>query len=225
MEDYSIFFISHIIEPFLFFCITQNYFITILVPILCECFEYLLYTASGNYTFLYLEEGEGDLESLQDILVYDIGGAILATYYGYTLYRYFKVDPFPVVKLDFYECKVWWFIFLYILRGLILSPVASLGWECSLAIEIVWEIYVRQKGVLTFPGLVVIALVDMVCILHVQWKRQNKRKIYYSVVDNHYHTNGVSESYTRYRIVDVDLGVFVDYSPFTGYSNLYKNVI
>lgn len=163
MGDYSIFFISHIVEPFLFFCITQNYFLPILLPILWEMFEYLLYTASGNYSFLYLEEGEGDLESLQDILVYDIGGAVLSVYYGYTLYRYYKIDPFPVVKLNFYKCNVWWFIFLFILRGLVLSPVASLGWECSLATRNRLGDFCPSEGeYFPFPpGLLVIALVDI----------------------------------------------------------------
>ena len=61
MGDYSIFFISHIVEPFLFFLYYSKLFLPILLPILWEMFEYLLYTVSGNYSFLYLEEGEGDL--------------------------------------------------------------------------------------------------------------------------------------------------------------------
>lgn len=164
MEDYSIFFISHIVEPFLFFCITQNYFVSILIPILWEFFEYFLYMASGNYSILYLEEGEGPLESTQDILIYDIGAAVLSVYYGYTLYKYFKIDPFPIVNLNLYSCKVWWFIFLYIFRGIvILSPLASLGWECSLATRNRLGDFCPSEGeYFPFPpGLPVIALVDI----------------------------------------------------------------
>ena len=132
MGYYGIFYIGHIVEPFLFYCLTQSYFLPILLATVWELTEYSMYLITGNYSILYLEEGVSVMEEPIDVLLYDIGGAVLATYVAYTLYRYFEIQPYPVVNLDFYKCKTWWFLFLYVFRSLIiLSPPSALGWECS----------------------------------------------------------------------------------------------
>ena len=169
MKDYSIFYIGHILEPFLFYCLTQSYFIPILFAIIWELSEYLTYSISGNYSILYLEEGDGPLESIPDILIYDIGAAVLAVYYGYTLYSYFRIRSSPVVKLDFYICKTWWFLILYVFRSMIiLSPLSALGWECSLATKNRLGDFCPPEGeYFPFPpGLVFIAIVYIWFILY-----------------------------------------------------------
>lgn len=128
-EDYSIFYIGHIVHPFLFYCLTKNYLIPILIVVLWEVFEYILFSTFGNYTPLYLETENSVQEDLENIMIYDIGGGFLAVYVAFTLYYYFEIKE-PIIKLDFFKARTWRFCLLFIVRALILAPFSSVGWEC-----------------------------------------------------------------------------------------------
>ena len=130
MTDFSIFYIGHIVDPFLFYCLTRNYILPSFFVVLWEVIEYIIYTLAGNYSIFYLETEDTVMEDLHDILIYDIGGGIMAVYIAFTLYHFYKIEN-PIIKLDFFTKKTWIFIVLFLIKCTILAPVSSIGWECN----------------------------------------------------------------------------------------------
>ena len=125
--DYSIFYISHFVEPYLAFCLTQSYFFSILIVVLWELLEYGIYSTTGNYSILFLETENSVMESLDDILLYDIGGGILSVYIGFSLYSIYQVTD-TIVK---FELSEWKMFLLYFVKVILLSPFLAIGWECN----------------------------------------------------------------------------------------------
>ena len=124
--DFGIFYIQHLIEPFLIYCLTKSYFLGIFLPVVWEVFEFALVSITGNYSLLFLETDDSDPESLTDILIYDIGGGILATYIAFTLYHMFDINT--ILIKDF---SSWKMVLLYVLKGLVSAPISAIGWECN----------------------------------------------------------------------------------------------
>ena len=133
MGSYNIYYIGHLVEPFLFYVLTYNHFLIVLLPILWEIFEYSLYLISGNYSVLYLESDESEMESLQDIILYDLGGAVAALLIGYTLLKWFVPSTSkPLWDLNLYRLKMWGHLFLFVFRSAAFnSPPSAVGWECT----------------------------------------------------------------------------------------------
>jgi len=80
----------------------------------------------GNYSILFLETGDSVVEPLYDILIYDIGGGILATYIAFTLYHMFDINTI-IIK----DWTSWRMILLFALKLLVSSPFSAIGWECD----------------------------------------------------------------------------------------------
>lgn len=125
--DFAIFYITHLVEPYLAFCLTQSYFFPILFVVLWELLEYFLYTVTGNYSILFLETEDSIMESMEDILLYDIGGGILSVFTAYSLYSIFEIKD-VVVKFEWSEWKMF---LLFAVKVLIVSPFSAIGWECN----------------------------------------------------------------------------------------------
>ena len=89
--NYTTYYIQHLIEPYLIYCLTKSYFLGVFIPVLWELVEYGMYMILGNYSILFLETEDSVVEPLYDILVYDIRGGILATYIAFTLYITYNV--------------------------------------------------------------------------------------------------------------------------------------
>ncbi len=70
------------------------------------------------------------MEDLSDILLYDIGGGILAVYIAFTLYHFYRIEK-SIITLDFFTGKTWGFLFVFLFRSLLLSPLAAIGWHCN----------------------------------------------------------------------------------------------
>ena len=134
MADFSIFYIGHIVDPFLFYCLTKNYLLPILFVVLWEIIEYVTYSITGNYSILFLETADSVMEGLDDILIYDIGGGIVAVYIAFTLYHFYKIEK-SIITLDFFTGKTWGFIILFLFRSLVLSPLGAIGWECNATVS------------------------------------------------------------------------------------------
>lgn len=133
MGSYNIYYIGHLVEPFLFYVLTYNHFLIILFPVLWEIFEYSLYLISGNYSVLYLESDNSEMESLQDIILYDLGGAVAALLIGYTLLKLLVPSTSkPLWDLNLYRLKMWGHLFLFVFRSAVFnSPPSAVGWECT----------------------------------------------------------------------------------------------
>ena len=125
--DHSIFYISHFVEPYLLYCLTHSYFLPIILVVLWELLEYAIYTITGNYSILFLETENSVMESMSDILLYDIGGGILSVFIAYTLYHIFEIKAI-VLEL---KLANWCKFCLFIIKVLLNSPLAAIGWDCN----------------------------------------------------------------------------------------------
>lgn len=124
--DFTIYYIQHLIEPYLIYCLTKSYFLGILIPVVWEIIEYFIYNSIGNYSILFLETEESANETIYDILIYDIGGGILATYIAFTLYYIFDINTILIKDLT-----SWKMVLLFALKLLVSAPFSAIGWECS----------------------------------------------------------------------------------------------
>ena len=161
-HPFFIFYIGHILDPFLLYCLTTNALLSIGVAVIWEIAEYAIYSIFGNYSVLFLQapESEAEMESLTDILIYDIGGAIVAVSYAHLLYRALQIKMTERVKLSW---KTWTELLPIIVKVICLSPFAALGWEC----EAVVESWCQSNGYMLFPwGMLVIVPVNTLFILH-----------------------------------------------------------
>ena len=127
--DFAIYYIQHLIEPYLIYCLTKSYFLGVFIPVLWELVEYGMYMILGNYSILFLETEDSVVEPLYDILMYDIGGGILATYIAFTLYHMFDINT--IIIKDWSSWSSWRMILLFALKLLVSSPFSAIGWECD----------------------------------------------------------------------------------------------
>lgn len=166
-QPFFIFYIGHIIDPFLLYCLTSSAFFSIGVAVIWEILEYAIFSIFGNYSPLFLEglgfEEDGTVaeeESLTDILIYDIGGAIVAVSYAHLLYRALQIQMTPRVRLTW---QTWTELLPIFLKALCLSPVSALGWECATVVQS----WCQGNGYMLFPwGMLVIVPVNTLFILH-----------------------------------------------------------
>ena len=166
-QPFFIFYIGHFIDPFLLYCLTSSAFFSIGVAVVWEILEYAIFSIFGNYSPLFLEglgfEEDGTVaeeESLTDILIYDIGGAIVAVSYAHLLYRALQIQITPRVRITW---QTWTELLPIFLKALCLSPVAALGWECAAVVES----WCQSNGYMLFPwGMLVIVPVNTLFILH-----------------------------------------------------------
>lgn len=166
-QPFFIFYIGHIIDPFLLYCLTTSAFFSIGVAVLWEILEYAIFSIFGNYSPLFLEglgfEEDGtvaELESLTDILIYDIGGAIVAVAYAHVLYDALGAERIARLRLS------WGTIMDFlplVAKVLVLSPLATLGWECAAVVES----WCQSNGYMLFPwGMLAIVPLNTVFILY-----------------------------------------------------------
>jgi len=168
-QPFFIFYIGHIIDPFLLYCLTTSAFFSIGVAVLWEILEYAIYSVFGNYSPLFLEgvgfareEGAtvSEEESLTDILIYDIGGAIVAVAYAHVLYKALRIKMTPRINLSW---ETWAELLPFFLKALCLSPVSALGWECFAVVDN----WCQSNGYMLFPwGMLVIVPINTVFILY-----------------------------------------------------------
>ena len=124
--NYTTYYIQHLIEPYLIYCLTKSYFLGVFIPVLWELVEYGMYMILGNYSILFLETEDSVVEPLYDILVYDIGGGILATYIAFTLYHMFDINTIIIKDLT-----SWKMVLLFAFKLLVSAPFSAIGWECD----------------------------------------------------------------------------------------------
>jgi len=161
-HPFSVFYIGHIIDPFLLYCLTTNAFLSIGVAVLWEIVEYGIYSFFGNYSLLFLEtlDSETERESLTDILIFDIGGAIVAVAYAHVLYDAIGAERRARLRLS------WGTILDFlplVAKVIVLSPMAALGWECASVVES----WCQSNGYLLFPwGMLAIVPINTLFILY-----------------------------------------------------------
>lgn len=162
-HPFFIFYIGHIVDPFLLYCLTTSAFWSIGVPVLWEILEYGLFSIFGNYSPLFLEgfnNEEGELESLTDILIFDIGGAIVAVAYAQVLYKALRIPLRARIRLSW---QSWTEILPLLIKVLALSPIAALGWECAAIVEG----WCQSNGYMLFPwGMLAIVPINTAFILY-----------------------------------------------------------
>lgn len=161
---YYLFYITHLVEPYLIYCLTKSYFLGILIPVMYELLEYVVYSTLGNYSIVYLEDGEGTIESVDNIILYDIGGAILATYIAFTLYHIYDIDNIVIKGL-----KEWKMILLYVVKAVISGPISAIGWECDeTASSIISSLCPENGDYQLFPwGLLGLILINVIYIFYI----------------------------------------------------------
>lgn len=160
-HPFFIFYIGHIVDPFLLYCLTTSAFWSIGVPVLWEILEYGIYSVFGNYSPLFLEfDEETEMESLTDILIFDIGGAIVAVAYAQVLYKALRIPLRARIRLSWQN---WTEILPLLIKVLVLSPMASLGWECRPVVES----WCQSNGYMLLPwGMLAIVPINTAFILY-----------------------------------------------------------
>jgi hypothetical protein len=166
-HPFFIFYIGHILDPFLLYCLTTSAFWSIGVAVLWEIVEYGLFSIFGNYSPLFLEgfnNDEGELESLTDILIFDIGGAIVAVAYASVIIEedivFHRQVAEPRIRLSWQN---WRQILPLLVKVLVLSPLAALGWECAAIVEG----WCQSNGYMLFPwGMLAIVPINTAFILY-----------------------------------------------------------
>ena len=130
MHPYYLFYITHILMPYLLYVVLLDPLLPLILAVLWEIFENLfMKPLLGNYSYLFLEVDDSEMESLTDILLFDIYGAIMGIFSGYLLVRYLKInDPVFVLRC---EWNTWKNIIILVAMVLVLSPLTSVGWECK----------------------------------------------------------------------------------------------
>ena len=158
-HPYTIFYVSHFLDPFLLYCFTYNALFAIGIAVLWEFLEYALFHTVGNYSILFLEEfqSEGELESIEDILFYDIGGAVVSVFLAYSMFRLLSK---PAARFNV-AWKAWPQLLIFLCKTILLSPTASVGWEC---IDLLNDWCV--EGYMLFPwGMLLIVPVNTAFVL------------------------------------------------------------
>ena len=161
-QPFFIFYIGHIIDPFLLYCLTTNAFFSIGVAVVWEILEYGIFSIFGNYSILFLQapDSEAEIESVTDILIYDIGGAIVAVSYAHLLYRALRIEMTSRIRLSW---ETWTELLPIFVKVVCLSPVTALGWECATVVQS----WCQSNGYMLFPwGMLVIVPVNTLFILH-----------------------------------------------------------
>jgi len=171
MGSYNIYYIGHLVEPFLFYVLTYNHFLIILFPVLWEILEYSVYLVSGNYSILYLETESSEVESMENIILHDLGGAVAALLIAYTLLKLIVPSTLkPLWDLNLYNLKMWGHLFLFVFRSAIInSPASAIAWECTQSTyDLIGKPLCPPPGEYNpFPwGLLVITTVDF---LYIWW--------------------------------------------------------
>ena len=87
-----IFFISHYLDPFFLYCLSKNIWVPIVVITLWELIEFTIFEIFGNYSALFLEGDDGELESFTDIFIFDILGGTMSVLVGYLFFKYYNYD-------------------------------------------------------------------------------------------------------------------------------------
>jgi len=159
-HPFFIFYVGHILDPFLLYCLTTNAFVSIGVAVLWEIAEYGIFSIFGNYSPLFLELNDSEVESLTDILIYDIGGAIVAVAYAHVLYKALQIPMKARINLSW---ETWTELLPLLIKVLVLSPVAALGWECAAIVEG----WCQSNGYMLFPwGMLAIVPINTAFILY-----------------------------------------------------------
>lgn len=158
-HPYTIYYVSHFLDPFLLYCFTYNALFAVGVAVLWEFLEYAIYQLNGNYSILFLQSGVTAMESIEDILIFDIGGAVVAVFLAYGVLK--LVQALPEKRFSV-QWKAWPLLLLFFLKAFLLSPVASVGWDC---IDML-EDWCMDDGRMLLPwGMFVIAPVNTGFIL------------------------------------------------------------
>ena len=164
-HPFFIFYIGHIVDPFLLYCLTTSAFWSIGVAVLWEILEYGIFSIFGNYSPLFLEglgfeEENTEPESLTDILIFDIGGAIVAVAYAHFLYKAIGIQMKTRIRLSWQN---WTEILPLLIKVLVLSPMAALGWECAAIVEG----WCQSNGYMLLPwGMLAIVPINTAFILY-----------------------------------------------------------
>ena len=177
--NYHLFYVQHLIEPYLIYCLTKSYFLGVFIPVLWELVEYGMYSITGNYSILFLETEDSLVEPLYDILIYDIGGGILATYIAFTLYHMFDINTI-IIK----DWTSWRMILLFALKLLVSAPLSAIGWECdALTSSIVSSLCPEEGEYQLFAwGLLGLIAINVAYILYVFKGTQRYVTLSYPVI-------------------------------------------
>ena len=177
--DFTIYYIQHLIEPYLIYCLTKSYFVGILIPVVWEIIEYFIYNSIGNYSILFLETEDSANETIYDILIYDIGGGIFATYIAFTMYYIFDINTILIKDLT-----SWKMVLLFALKLLVSAPFSAIGWECStLTSSIVSSLCPEEGEYQLFAwGLLGLIVINVVYILYMFEGTQRYVTLSYPVI-------------------------------------------
>lgn len=81
------FYLEHFLGPFFYFCLSNRFYSSVVFSVLWEILELIIFTTVGNYSVLFLQFEDSDVESNLDIVLLDIGGAFLAVSLAYMLFN------------------------------------------------------------------------------------------------------------------------------------------
>lgn len=128
-DTHNLYTTGHIFDPFLAYFVFGYPLLAIAVAGVWEILELLVFELSGNYSPIFLGEEVG--EEVWDIVLLDIGGAVVGTLLGLTLTFYLEGTFVPSQSLWQGDSKV--FILLwFVVRALATMPFSSMGWECTI---------------------------------------------------------------------------------------------
>ena len=128
-----IFFISHYLDPFFLYCLSNKLWLPILIILIWELIEFIIFEIEGNYSVLFLQENNGEIEPFTDFFIYDIVGGTFSVIVGYLFFKLFSFNKVILNIKDIFQptyCSGFSkpSYYYFILKTIILSPFASIGW-------------------------------------------------------------------------------------------------
>lgn len=158
----DLFYILHFLQPFEIYCLTGSDLFPLCVVVLWELVEFGMYELLGNYSLLFLQEGEQQMEPVYDILLFDIGGGMLGIVVGWAAHKAIGHPVEPRVRAG---CSSASQIAVFVAKLLVLCPLSAVGWECLDLLDDLCTESDRNA----FPwGIIGIALIETVYIC-VNW--------------------------------------------------------
>lgn len=100
------FYIPHFLDPFFYYCMSQRFYTSIIFSVIWEVIEIIIFLTLGNYSALFLELEETSVESNIDIVLLDIGGALLSVSLAFMYFKNNKIVAKPLIEENVLTCGI-----------------------------------------------------------------------------------------------------------------------
>lgn len=130
-DTHNLYGTGHIFDPFLAYFVFGYPLLAIAVAGVWEILELAIFYLSGNYSPIFLNEEVG--EEVWDVVLLDIGGAVVGTMIAYALtyYLYKTIIPPNILWNGSWKNK-FLVLCIFVIRAICTMPFASMGWECTI---------------------------------------------------------------------------------------------